>query len=575
MVSEVFPNQNILWADFLVEELLRQGVEYFCIAPGSRSSPLITPIVSRAGKIQTFVHYDERALAFHALGYGRATQKPAAVITTSGTAAANLYPAIIEASAEEIPLIVITADRPPELLDAKANQAIDQIKLYGTYPRLFSQVPCPDSQAPLEFVLTTAAQAYSTSTGPHSGPVHINFQFREPLAPTANLNCSVPSHLESYRKSGRPYSSYSKTDLRASPPEMKSFAAFLNQSEKGVIVVGQLKNIDESKAVQTLIDKMKWPVLADAMAGLPFTLYGDLILMSCKTRKNLKPDAVLRLGGRLTSQRIQTFLNESKAQTLTVQSYSGRQNPFHQPGMFVHCDLRGFCDEITSDLNPIKNMNWLNRWTESSRACHDTLKSYFNSENGLTEPGVAESVSKHLPKSAALFCASSMPIRDLNLFGKWQDLTRVSSNRGASGIDGTIATASGFACGLKKPVTLLIGDLALLHDLNSLSALKDLTYPVIVVVVNNDGGGIFSFLPISKIEAEAFEKFWATPHQLTFQKAAEQFNLSYRSPKTKKEFIQNYTESAQSKFPTLIEINTHRSENFKLHKTIEEQMEAL
>jgi 2-succinyl-5-enolpyruvyl-6-hydroxy-3-cyclohexene-1-carboxylate synthase len=571
-MSESFPNQNILWADFFIEELVRQGVEYFCIAPGSRSSPLVSAIASKTN-IQTFVHFDERALAFNALGYGRATQKPAVVITTSGTAAANLYPAIIEASAEEVPMIVVTADRPPELLDTKANQAIDQIKLYGSNVRSFMQIPCADSQTPLEFVLTTAGQSFATSTSSYSGPVHVNFHFREPLAPVSNFAVSVPMHLENYRQSKRPYSSYTKTSLQVSNSEFQFIAQFLNQSENGVVVVGQLRNTEEAKAVQNLVQSLKWPVLADTTAGLAETIHADLILMSAKNGKELRPTAVLRLGGRITSPRVQNFLNETKARTITVQSYFGRQNPSHQPGTFVHCDLISFCGQIEKHISK-SSSQWLDLWNSRNQACMETLKSYFNSED-LTEPQVAITLSNLLPKNSALFTASSMPIRDLNLFGKWNDLTNISANRGASGIDGTVSTACGYASGLKRPVTLLIGDLALLHDINSLSALKSLKYPVTLVIINNDGGGIFSFLPIAKTENETFEKFWGTPHQLEFQKAAEQFGLKYFSPRTKTEFIQSYSDSQKQNVSSIIEIKTNRNENFKLHKTIEGQMEAL
>ncbi len=580
-MSTAFPHLNPLWTELFVEELIRQGSDYFCIAPGSRSSPLVAAVIARQSskKVQTFVHLDERALAFHALGYARATGKAAVVITTSGTAAANLFPAIVEASIDSVPMIIVTADRPPELLDTQANQTIDQVKLYGSYVRWFVQIPCPNEEVPAEFLLTTAAQAVAASCGSHAGPVHLNFQFREPLIPDADSKApSQPSpRIESYWKSEKPYITFAQSKTICTEQEIIALASLLNQAQKGLLVVGQLKNEAEQKQVMDFAQSLGWPTFSDTTSGLPHTHPADLLLMSQDHWETLYPDTILRLGGRLTSKRLARFLAQSNAKTqITVQSHPHRQNPDHQPGIYIHTDLISFCEQITSFLKNglfSKWPEWRETWKRLTLDLDQPLKDYLNSQKELSEPHIAKIISQTLPSDEAVFVASSMPIRDLDIFGQWQRLTTVAANRGASGIDGTLATSLGYAAGLNRPVTLIIGDLALLHDLNSLASLKDSSQPITIIAINNNGGGIFSFLPIaqatSPIEKPHFEKFWATSHKLSFQKAAELFQIPYFSTTNPQELKNIYNETTRIKKSSLIEISTDREKNFKIHKEIE------
>ena len=578
------PNLNYAWGSLLMEELIRNGVDYFCISPGSRSAPLTASVASNPKAI-SFIHYDERGAAFHALGYVSATKRPCVLISTSGTAAANYFPAIIEASKKKLPLIVLTADRPPELRQTGADQTIDQVKIFGDYVRWQFDLPCPTKEIKPQVVLTTIDQAVYRTKGVPAGPVHINCMFREPLAPVkAQENYSqYLNDLRAWQESGQPYTIYSSPKQSISTSQKQQINQAIRQIRNGVIVVGKLSNSLEQKAVLKLAEYLQWPIFPDITSGLRIgcdhqnvVSYFDQLLISEKFCMSLKIDGVLHLGGRISSKRWYQFIEQvTPAQYIMVNNHPLRNDPLHCVSLRIESDVVSFCDAMMGEKEVIQNLKHVQKLKSASDKIHALFDRLISQSKNLSEPSVTRLVTEHIPKDHGLFLANSMPIRDVDMYGHPLNApVMIGANRGASGIDGTIATAAGFAVGLNKPVTLLIGDLAFLHDLNSLIMARALATPFVMIVLNNNGGGIFSFLPIAKA-TDVFEQYFGTPHNLTFESAAQLFKLNYAAPRTNADFIQEYERALKSKTATVIEIMSDRQQNSKIHQDIEKEVSTV
>jgi 2-succinyl-5-enolpyruvyl-6-hydroxy-3-cyclohexene-1-carboxylate synthase len=565
-------DQNRLWAERLVEELVRCGVGLFCLAPGSRSTPL-TVAVAAHPRAAHLIHFDERGTAFAALGYARATGRPAAWITTSGTAVANGLPAAVEASVDCVPLLLLTADRPPELRDTGANQTIPQPGLFGEYVRWRFDAPPPTPAIDPAFVLTTADQAVHRALGPPAGPVHLNCMFREPLAPERPAaSIETPDTLREWAASDGPYTRYA-TPSRVAPADVEAFADRLRGVERGLIVAGRVATRAEGEAAVALADALGWPLLPDI--GSQVRLDGassvacpgyDHVLGSVDFAEAYAPEAVVHLGGRSTSKRLAQFVTRSRPSMLAVvRDDPFRFDPDHRATDRIEADVASWCRAVAAHGNGAASSAWLDAWRAASAAALDAIADGLREDASLSEPWTARSAVQHA--SAGLVLAASMPVRDADSFavpdGTADSSPLVVSNRGASGIDGTVATAAGVARGLDAPVTLLIGDLALLHDLNSLALLRD-GPPVTVVAVNNDGGGIFHFLPIAEHDG-VFEPYFGTPHGLGFEHAARMFGLSYHRPETPAALDDALAAARASGASALIEVQTDRVANRALH----------
>ena len=577
------PNLNQLWANLLVEELIRGGIDYFCLAPGSRCAPLTTAIAS-SSRARSILHFDERGAAFHALGYGRATGRPAVMITTSGTAVANVWPAVIEASEDRIPLIVLTADRPPELHDAGANQTIDQVKIFGPYVRWQKDLPCPTTEIGPETILTTVDQALHRSRCAPQGPVHLNCMFREPLAPASSGEDygNYLSDLARWEKSGKPYTTYAPPTQVADADSLRDLAQMANSAARGLLVVGALRDGVASEAVRRLSNTLGWPLLPDIASGLRLGVnsthtiaYYDHIIAASRFASAHAPDIVLHLGGRLTSRRLLEYIEGSRPRAyIIVDDHPFRYDPAHLATLKIQASVDSFCETLSSRLTPREGSPWLEDWRRATRLVDEVLTNFPTRSPTLSEPLVARLVSQEIGAERGLFLGSSMPVRDMSHFGALGGpSTRVAANRGASGIDGTVASATGFAQGLNHRVTLLIGDLALLHDLNSLSLTRSLDAPLTIVAINNNGGGIFSFLPIAQFE-DIFERYFGTPHNLDFGGAARMFGLEYVRPSSKSAFVEAYRAAAKKQQSTLIEVVTQRKENYDLHIALQREISA-
>ena len=571
---------NAFWAELIVEELVRNGVDTFVISPGSRSTPL-TVAAARNAKAKTIVHYDERGAAFFALGVAKALGNQCALICTSGTAVANYFPAIVEASMSHVPLIVLTADRPPELQDTGANQTIDQTRIYGEYVRHFVAMPCPDANIPPEFVLTTIDQACNAAQRSPTGPVHINCAYREPLIQTDAARESQDDKLYVWRESNRPYTTYAEYAPAIDAEQMASLAARITAKPNVLFIFGQDESNtanDGANSSGTFLDRQ--PVFADTTSrvttGRKRTAAGqaiecfDLMLLSPEFKELCQPDVVIHFGGPLISKRLQEhFASVRPAVYVRVSEHGGRKDPNHQVTHRCHCSP----DEFLRAWNaaaPEDAFNWTLRLEIASERAQKAVWDVLKHENGLTEIDAMIALGDAVRKvpSARIFAGNSMPIRYMDMYGGLVDAgVPVIANRGASGIDGNIATAAGYAKASGKHVVAMIGDLAALHDLNSLALLKQEGVRVTLVILNNDGGGIFHYLPIAE-HSDMFEKYFATPHGMTFDHAARMFGLPYNKPAARDEFETALRAALGPGESSIIEVATNRDENLRLHRRI-------
>lgn len=575
------PNGTHLWARLLLEELVRNGVTTFFVAPGSRSTPLVVA-AARNPEARVVLHVDERGSAFATLGYGRAKAAPAGWITTSGTAVANGKPAVVESSVDRVPLILLTADRPPELRDTGANQTIDQVKIFGEYVRWHVDVPPPTDDIDPAYVLTTTDQAVHRATRAPAGPVHVNCSFRKPLEPVQSPELfDIPSSVEEWSTGDRPYTDYSKPGGQPTQSKVEALARAVEESPKGVIVAGRLDRWEDVEAVQRLAEGLGWPLLPDLTSHLRLgpdwsgarVTYGELILNADSFYATHVPDAVLQLGGRFSSKKLRQYLRDADPDVrAVVRPDPARYDPDHRVTHHVESAIEAFVDEFLAwvDSDDVDS-EWRETWSRADEEVAPIVQKHARS-GSLTEPATATVVSEEIPEDHALVAGSSMPVRDLNRHAA-REGARVPAyaNRGASGIDGTIATAAGVSEARQGPVTVLLGDVALWHDLNSLALLRE--QPVVVVVINNNGGGIFHFLPIQEYE-DVFDPYFTTPQDRDFSSVADTFDLKYTQPDTVGAFRETYRHASQTSGPSLIEVCTDREENHRVHQMLESEVEA-
>ncbi len=571
-------DMNAHWTHLLVEELLRSGVGLFVISPGSRSTPLTVAVAQRcADRMQ--MHFDERGAAFYALGWAKATGKPAAVVSTSGSAVANYWPAVVEASAARVPLILLTADRPPELLCCGANQAIQQSGIYGAYVRWQVDMPCPDAAIAPSYVLTTVDQAVYKAMRAPAGPVHVNCMFREPLAPTSassDIVSSEDASMQRWSEGHTPYTQMPCPLLSLSPTALASLQEQIQSASRGVLLAGQLHREEERRAVRELARHLDWPLLTDVTSGLRLKrnrgthlVYYDQLLLSELFREFFQPDFVLHLGGAMTSKRLAEHLHHVGMPYCHIAEHPDRQDPLYHVSQRYEANLEAACEALCETPSSQTVSSWSATALQGEAIVETILAQGLDEEIALSEIALARKVSGKGGEAFALFLGNSMPVRDMDMYGlSVSACSAVTANRGASGIDGCVASAAGYARGQSCPTIAILGDLATLHDLNSLALLRKTNTPVALIVINNDGGGIFSFLPIAEHE-NVFESCFATPHGMGFEAAAQQFGLRYAQPKTEDAFDTVCRDALKRCECTLIEVRTDRVENAHLHRTIQ------
>ncbi|MCB9640825.1 MAG: 2-succinyl-5-enolpyruvyl-6-hydroxy-3-cyclohexene-1-carboxylic-acid synthase [Myxococcales bacterium] len=572
------PNLNALWTQLFVEEALRHGLDYFCVSPGSRSTPL-TVAIARHPDARMQLFYDERAAAFHALGYARATGKTAILVCTSGTAVANYFPAVIEASVDHVPMIVCSADRPPELEQSGANQTIPQTHIFGQHVRWFFEMPCPTSAVPPNFVLTTLAQALHRATGPFAGPVHLNWRFREPLAPSPEaISETYTAPITRWFEGKQPWTHHIHASSESEPALSSELIHQIATSSKGILALGRMPLWWDKRPLLQLAERLGWPIFADIGSGLRLgpaptqrILSFDILLREKALSTEMSPDMVLHLGGPLLSKRFPSYLQEHlQAPYILVQDHPERIDPTHQVHQRLSCHPCAFAKALLQHL-PQASQTTGNPWFAQWKALDDTQQAQLQSslaQAPLHEPAIAHDISTLLPKEHVLFVGNSMPIRDLDLFASTGgSAVPIAANRGASGIDGLLATALGVVAGSQKQGTLLIGDLSLIHDLNSLILLQQSQLPLVVLVINNHGGGIFQFLPIAQFE-DVFQRCFTTPHSLSLAPIARAIGLSAVQVTTREELRQAYKSALSNQTPSVIEVLTQKEDSLAFHRTL-------
>ncbi len=557
------PNRSTLWGRVLVDELANGGLDAVCIAPGSRSTPL-TVAVAAHPDIEVFSHLDERSAAYFAVGRARQTGEPTALVCTSGTAAANFHPAVIEADQARVPLLVLTADRPAELRDSGANQTIDQVGLYGGAVRWDAELPEPEAdERKVRSLRTTAARAIAETTSTPPGPVHLNCPFKKPLEPI-EMPGDVPDAFEETRAGrGRegPFVTVASGRPQLTDGDLDSVAEALSAADRPLIVAGpadpdELVALDPS-AVTELATRLGAPVLADPLSGVrygPHVTAGsdsgigpivggyDAYIGSMPA-----PDVVLRFGASPTSKPLRHALRDSDAiQYLIDPAGEWREATFTATNLLTatpNSVIESLCDRLRSGAptadsgghtDPTSRSttdgDWLPGFEHAERTHWDHCDDAVATASLETEPfegAILASVFEHAPDPATVFVSNSMPIRDADRFGRPQEAElTVLANRGASGIDGITSTALGAGSCVDEPLVLVTGDLAFYHDTNGLLAIDRCDVDATIVLIDNDGGGIFHKLPIESFDPPFTEQF-KTPHGLEFEGLGDVYDLEF------------------------------------------------
>lgn len=554
-------NRNMLWAAIIVDELARTGVDTAVIAPGSRSTPLALALADDS-RIMTHSIIDERDAAFFALGYGLETGRPAVLLCSSGTATANFYPAIIEAHYANVPMIVLTADRPHELRDSGANQTVDQIRMYGPHV-LWSVDVAPPESNPSEVLLrslrTTVNRAFALACGQVAGPVHLNFPLRKPLEPIPVPLDNVTG-LVSPRINGQAYTYISRGHLSASDEDVKAVAQLLSIAKRGLIIAGPRTPGGElPAAIEAFAQVSGFPVLADPLSNLRWSATAvigayDTFLTGTDFLEDI--DLIIHIGALPASKVLEDFFARNTVPSVVLLTENGVwTDPFHRLTHLIQTDVTSFflrlCDMLlTSSIDTA----WAAQWHTTETAIWAHIET---EEKVFFDGGVIGEVATMLPDKARLFVASSLSVRHLEQYGK-PDATRgirVFCNRGASGIDGTIASAFGVASAASSPTVLITGDLAFYHDMNALLSAKRNGLKLIIILLNNDGGGIFKRLPIADFEPQ-FTELFLTPHGLDFEPAAKLYGIDYRRVEGYTTLREAFQAALHNDISTIIEVRT-------------------
>jgi 2-succinyl-5-enolpyruvyl-6-hydroxy-3-cyclohexene-1-carboxylate synthase len=500
----------------VVDELVRGGVSGMCIAPGSRSTPVVLAAV-RDARIPTFVHLDERSAAFFALGRARATGAPCAVVCTSGTAAANFFPAVVEASMSRVPLIVLTADRPPEMRGTGANQTIDQTKLYGDHVRWFFEPGVPvEEPGAASYWRSLGARAVNAAIAGPPGPVHINLAFREPLTPEGRA--VDLGRDDGGRAGGAPWERIARAPSTPDEREVALVAAAIAAAERGVIMAGG--GDAGGEAVAVLAARAQWPLIAephsDARIDARALSAAQFLLADEDFARAHVPDLIVRTGAPPTSRAALSFAASAPKLKL-IDPDGWPLDPSRRASRIVRADPAVFARALGDCLPANAETPWLKEWRDADAAARAAVDALIDAWDEPFEGRVARDVAAALPDGSSLIVGSSMPIRDLDAYMHPRFGVRVIANRGASGIDGFVSTALGVASA-DGPTYALTGDLGLLHDASGLLWSARDANAVTFVVLNNGGGGIFDLLP-SAVLPES-ERYFVTPHEVDLRAVA-------------------------------------------------------
>jgi 2-succinyl-5-enolpyruvyl-6-hydroxy-3-cyclohexene-1-carboxylate synthase len=596
------PNRNALWARTLVSELEAAGVDAVCVAPGSRSTPL-TVAFARHPDVEVFSHLDERSAAYVALGRAKRTGKPTPLVCTSGTAAANVHPAVVEANQARVPMLVLTADRPPELRDSGANQTIDQQKLYGDAVRWYADLPEPEPDGrKLRSLRITAARALSESTGTPPGPVHLNVPFSKPLEPV-EVPGDVPENFADEAPLGaagrtdsdgsaRPFVRTAQGRPALADDEVRRVREAVASADRGLLVVGPADApTPEREALATLAEATGFPVLADPLSGHRFghvnpvaedgetpILGGYDGYLDAVSESWPDPEIVVRFGASPTSKVLRQYLADSDARQFLVDPAGEWREASFTATDLLAADPTRFARTLTEAVDSVRgessrsdeNESWRDRFADAERDYWRLVESARDER--LFEGGVLSAVAADAPDPATVMVSNSMPVRDLDRFGEPRaaDLT-VLGNRGASGIDGITSTGLGAGSATDDPLVLVTGDLAYYHDMNGLIAVARCGVDTTIVEINNDGGGIFHMLPIEEFDPPFTDQF-KTPHGLDFEPTGDLYGFDFERVSDPDSFRTAFERSVESGGTQVVEVVTDAEASHRFREELAERV---
>ena len=558
------------WVVEIAQSLAAHGVKDVVVCPGSRSTPLALA-VARHPALRVWMHLDERSAGFFALGIARARHRPAAVLCTSGTAVANLLPAVVEAHLARVPLLLLTADRPPELRDNGAPQTIDQIGIFGRNVRWFIDLPVPQMTL-LPFLRATLGRAIGLTQSAPAGPVHLNLPFREPLVPDRSLMATLLAQTPS---------SVQVTPARRmlGGAELATLASSLIEYRRGLIIAGPDCPADLGPLLTILAHRLRFPVLADPLSGVRYGPHTDDYILGAydaflrdeRFVTHYAPEVVLRFGAMPTSKPLLLYLqHHPQARQLVIDGGAGWREPTSLAREHLQVDEHWFCLALADALASSQREGptlWLRAWQTAEQTARTTIQAHLLAQETISEPGLFARLGTWLPNGTTLFVGNSMPVRDCDTFlAPRSTPLYVIGNRGANGIDGLVSTALGLAAGDATPLVMALGDLSLIHDTNGLIAARLHRLNATILLINNDGGGIFSFLPQAS-ETDQFELLFGTPHGTDFAPLAALYGAQYTLAS---DWATVHT-ALQNSFAGglhLIEIRTRRDQNVRDHRTI-------
>jgi 2-succinyl-5-enolpyruvyl-6-hydroxy-3-cyclohexene-1-carboxylate synthase len=585
-------NANTALASAFAEELARGGLRRAVVSPGSRSTPLALALW-RQPEIEVAVILDERSAGFFALGAAQASGEPVALLCTSGTAAANYHPAVCEADESAVPLVVLSADRPPELRGIGAGQTIDQIKLFGSAVRWFCEVGTHDADdSGLLHYRSVACRALAAARGEtRPGPVHLNLPWREPLAPlpvAGAVSATDPLALEG--RDGRPLTAVTRIDLEPSAFLLEEMAGHIGDAIAGVIVAGRQLDPELREPLAHLARVSGFPILAEPTSQLRSGPHDrsqviagyDLLLRDESFARSVVPDFVLRFGEMPTSKPLRAWLAASGASEIAVDPYGGWNEPSNRAAAILRADPTELASGWAARLEK-EPRGAPERWIAAERAAQAALEDALgeagddiatgtgDASSPISEPALHRALARAHADGDLVYTASSMPIRDQEAFLAAGEADALFlCNRGANGIDGLISSGIGAARASGRPTTIVTGDLGLLHDIGGLAALRDVSTPVRIVVIDNDGGGIFHFLPQQgALDSDEFEALLGTPRGVDTAKAAALFDL----PHHRLESLSDLPD-ALAAGTGLIEVKTDRATNVAAHRHLQERVHS-
>jgi 2-succinyl-5-enolpyruvyl-6-hydroxy-3-cyclohexene-1-carboxylate synthase len=588
-------NTTYAFAGAFIDELQRAGVRNVVICPGSRSTPLAIAF-ARQQAIRTWMHVDERSAAYFGLGMAKQLHQPVALLCTSGTAAANFLPAIVEAKLTHVPLLVLTADRPHELRDNGAPQSIDQNRLYGMYVKWFVEVALPEAtNAALRYIRTIAVRATALTQAIPAGPVHLNFPIREPLTPEPIPDQPLPQVTQrdliawQGRSNNAPY-----VEVRNAPPGVPAVTIIehlmdlVHRARRGLIIVGPNDDSPLAEPLARLAQHLGYPILADPLSQLRCGDHDQSIVISSYDAflrvdsfiESAQPDLVLRFGAMPTSKPALLYLKRyASCPLVVIDGHGGWEESTQLASGLIHADPASLCQGLLNMLEqpdgngekqPPVSQEWITMWQDADKLARQAIQAAIQDFNELFEGRVFTELANLIPDGTTLYVGNSMPVRDLDtFFWSTRERIRIMGNRGANGIDGVVSSALGASAGAgqNEPTILVLGDLSFIHDLNGLLAARLHRLNLTIVLINNDGGGIFSFLPQAAYP-EHFEQLFGTPTGLDFRLVVQMYDGQYQKVESWEQFRKEVRQGLNIGGLHVIEIPTERASNVKMHRQL-------